>query len=231
VWSGDEDEEIVASSHGSPSQQHNNTRSVQEQAEISGLSAGVYNTDSKAMGKAGVLAAEQSRASGSASIPSQNKATSASSVPEPSGGRQIAVRGHWAEFATSNNRTYWMNVLTKEKTWVRPAGITGGNHKELPMSGATLTREMWQQKAPELLTKNHGHIFVGGLNGISEIMFRQHLERFGRLVSMSMIPERGYGFAQFCSAQEAQVAINAMHRSTMYGRRIICKFANLDGIR
>jgi hypothetical protein len=150
---------------------------------------------------------------------------------EPSGGRQIAVRGVWAEFATSNNRTYWMNVVTKEKTWLRPAGVQGSQDNQ-PRTGATVSRDAWASKNPNMLSGNHGHIFVGGMpNGMNEMIFKQSFERFGKLVSMTLYTDRGYGFCQYATAAEARSAVEVMHKSHFYGTRIMCKLANLDGIR
>lgn len=150
---------------------------------------------------------------------------------EPSGGRQIAVRGVWAEFATSNNRTYWMNVVTKEKTWLRPAGVQGSQDNQ-PRTGATVSRDAWSSKNPNMLSGNHGHIFVGGMpQGMNEMIFKQSFERFGKLVSMTLYTDRGYGFCQYATAAEARAAVEVMHKSHFYGTRIMCKLANLDGIR
>lgn len=149
----------------------------------------------------------------------------------PSGGRQIAVRGVWAEYATANQRTYWMNVVTKETTWLRPAGVQGSQDNQ-PRTGATLSRDAWASKSPNLYSGNHGHIFVGGLPpGMNDMVFKQSFERFGRLVSMSLHADRCYAYAQYGSMAEAARAVEVMHKSHFYGVRIMCKMANLDGIR
>jgi len=195
------------------------------------IANGSYNVDDRATGfSAGKEGAK-------VALPTPVLALEPSPVPvvpfssEPSGGRQIAVRGVWAEFATSNNRTYWANVVTKEKTWLRPAGVQGSQDNQ-PRTGATVSRDAWTSKNPNMLSGNHGHIFVGGMpNGMNEMIFKQSFERFGKLVSMTLYTDRGYGFCQYATAGEARSAVEVMHKSHFYGTRIMCKLANLDGIR
>jgi len=42
---------------------------------------------------------------------------------DPSGARQVRVRGGWSEYLLPDNRTYWVNIQTGEKTWSRPAAF------------------------------------------------------------------------------------------------------------
>eukprot|EP00427_Karlodinium_veneficum_P044393 CAMPEP_0169269624 /NCGR_PEP_ID=MMETSP1016-20121227/48573_1 /TAXON_ID=342587 /ORGANISM="Karlodinium micrum, Strain CCMP2283" /LENGTH=391 /DNA_ID=CAMNT_0009354695 /DNA_START=28 /DNA_END=1203 /DNA_ORIENTATION=+ len=207
-----------AAARGEHMQQEVGNGSYNGDDRATGFSAGKEGT--KVAIPAPVLAIEPSPAP-----PAQPMST------EPSGGRQIAVRGVWAEFATSNNRTYWMNVVTKEKTWLRPAGVQGSQDNQ-PRTGATVSRDAWTSKNPNMLSGNHGHIFVGGMpHGMNEMIFKQSFERFGKLVSMTLYTDRGYGFCQYATAAEARAAVEVMHKSHFYGTRIMCKLANLDGIR
>jgi len=138
-------------------------------------------------------------------------------VEVPSGGRQVGVRGSWAEFATSAGRTYYVNVVTGEKTWARPVDYS--NQSSNRAGG---------QVSANGIPLHHSNLFVGSIPlGCTEIMFRQMFQPFGHIVSMKVVPEKRHGFVKFGSVPEAQNAIDTMNGVVINGTPLSVKYASM----
>jgi len=143
-----------------------------------------------------------------------NSARPASFPDEPTGGRQVGCRGSWAEFSTPDNRQYYVNIATGEKTWARPLGYdnTASNRggKGNPSTG-------------------HTNLYVGSLPaGINEVSFGQLLTPFGQIMSMKMVPAAYYGFVKYSKKEEAAAAIQTLNGAVVGGVQLQVRFANMD---
>lgn len=136
------------------------------------------------------------------------------------GGRQVGVRGNWAEFATPAGRNYYVNVITQEKTWARPADY----------NVLAATRAGGPPIAPNgLPTTGHSNLFVGSIPpGCNDIIFRQIFSPFGHIVSMKCVPEKNHGFVKFMSVHESQRAIDTMNGALINGTPLRVRFANME---
>lgn len=146
----------------------------------------------------------------------------------PAGGRQVGVRGAWAEFSTAAGKPYFVNVVSGEKTWTRPAGYDtmrsgmkpGGSLGPGP-GGALI--------APGGPQTGHSNVYVGSLpNGTNEATFRHLFSPFGTVVTCKVVPEMHYGFVKFSSPLEAQLAIDTVTGAIFNGSPLVIRFANKD---
>jgi len=134
----------------------------------------------------------------------------------PAGGRQVGVRGTWAEFATTDGRHYYVNCVNGEKTWAKPADFT---HNKSHMGG---------QVSANGIPLHHSNLFIGSLPyGCSDLMFRQMFEPFGRVLSMKVVPEKRHGFVKFSCVPEAQMAIDTMNGVNINGTALSVKYASM----
>jgi len=137
----------------------------------------------------------------------------------PSGGRQVGTRGSWAEFSISDGRSYYLNVLTGEKTWTRPAGFDtlASRRGAFGMSASV---------PPGL---GHSNVYVGCLPaGLNDMTFRQLFDSFGNIISIKVVSDAYYGFVKFSNVHEAQAAIDAMNGFVCNGVHLAVRFANKD---
>merc|ERR1712187_828760 len=109
------------------------------------------------------------------------------------------VRGSWAEFTTSAGKSYYVNTVTGEQTWIRPAGYDRAAASTSALSGQSLGGQ-------------HSNVFVGNLPvNMNEVVFRQMFTGFGNIVSIKVEHGKNYGFVKYASVLEAQRAIEAMN--------------------
>eukprot|EP00927_Polykrikos_kofoidii_P031151 TRINITY_DN26817_c0_g1_i1.p1 TRINITY_DN26817_c0_g1~~TRINITY_DN26817_c0_g1_i1.p1 ORF type:complete len:714 (-),score=108.33 TRINITY_DN26817_c0_g1_i1:60-2201(-) len=137
------------------------------------------------------------------------------------GGRQVGVRGSWAEFATSAGRSYYVNVVSGEKTWTRPAGYDNMAASRRAAPGGVV--------AGQSGVSAHSNVYIGNLPpGSNDVAFRQLFSPFGTVVSIKVVPEMHYGFVKFSNLHEAQRAIDATNGALFNGSELAVRFANKD---
>eukprot|EP00929_Paragymnodinium_shiwhaense_P055407 TRINITY_DN27754_c0_g1_i2.p1 TRINITY_DN27754_c0_g1~~TRINITY_DN27754_c0_g1_i2.p1 ORF type:complete len:615 (-),score=114.03 TRINITY_DN27754_c0_g1_i2:279-2123(-) len=136
----------------------------------------------------------------------------------PVGGRQVGVRGSWAEFTTASGRSYYVNVVSGEKSWARP-----------PDYDTNAVKATGMLLPPNPANTCHTNVYVGNLPvGITEVGFRQLFAPFGSIASMKLVPEIRYGFVKFTSVDEAQRCIDSGNGALINGQQIAVRFANRD---
>eukprot|EP00928_Gymnodinium_smaydae_P067703 TRINITY_DN5070_c1_g3_i1.p1 TRINITY_DN5070_c1_g3~~TRINITY_DN5070_c1_g3_i1.p1 ORF type:complete len:616 (-),score=93.07 TRINITY_DN5070_c1_g3_i1:87-1934(-) len=134
----------------------------------------------------------------------------------PTGGRQVGVRGSWAEFATTAGRNYYVNVVTGEKTWARPVDYN--------VQGS----QRGGQVSANGIPTGHSNLFVGSIPpNCTDAIFRQMFAPFGQIISMKCVPEKSHGFVKFSNCAEAQKAIDTMNGAMINGTPLNVKFANM----
>jgi len=137
----------------------------------------------------------------------------------PSGGRQVGTRGNWAEFATPDSRSYYVNIVTGEKTWTRPIGYDTAASRRGATAGG----------APGQPGNLHSNVYVGSLPaGINDMTFWKMFEGFGTIISIKVVPEMYYGFVKFASQEQAQKSIDALNGAMCNGVQLAVRFANKD---
>jgi len=135
----------------------------------------------------------------------------------PSGGRQVGTRGCWAEFATPDSRSYYVNILTGEKQWARPVGYDVNYKRRGPLG----------MPIPSIPGMGHSNVYVGSLPaGINDVGFRQLVQPFGNIISIKV--EQFYAFVKYSSVEEAQRCIDVMNGSVCNGVQLQVRFANKD---
>jgi len=135
----------------------------------------------------------------------------------PTGGRQVGVRGSWAEFATQAGRSYYVNVVTGEKTWALPSDYNTGRSN---LTGPT---------TPAGTPRGHSNLFVGSIPpGSNEVTLRQMFSPFGTIVSLKVSDNKTYGFVKFSHVTEAQQAIDATNGALIKGVPLVVRYANMD---
>lgn len=144
---------------------------------------------------------------------------------EPTGGKQVGVRGCWAEFAVQDNRSYWVNIITGEKTSSRPH-----SYDNTVRTGAAINRDMRDTTTNmQGMGRGHSNVFVGSLPvGLTELQFQALFERFGTVTAVKLVPEAHYGFVKFGAVHHARAAIEGLNGYVLCGQQIQCKFANMD---
>lgn len=140
----------------------------------------------------------------------------------PEGGRQVGTRGSWAEYAITDGRSYYVNIVTGETTWTRPAGY------DTVASRRGSTGLIPGPPGTEPQT-GHSNLFVGNLPaGLDELSFRQLFSQYGAVVSTKVVAEARYGFVKYASVQEAQRVIDMMNGAIINGVQLAVRFANMD---
>eukprot|EP00928_Gymnodinium_smaydae_P008321 TRINITY_DN13033_c0_g1_i1.p1 TRINITY_DN13033_c0_g1~~TRINITY_DN13033_c0_g1_i1.p1 ORF type:complete len:697 (-),score=161.33 TRINITY_DN13033_c0_g1_i1:152-2167(-) len=131
----------------------------------------------------------------------------------PTGGRQIGVRGEWAQFAVSNGRHYYKNLLTGEARWDMPTGF-------MHMSTKMTNRESLGA------TPNRAKVFVSHIPadwGEAELTHR--FFQFGQIAHVTVLRDdngasRYCGFVAFMEEASAVAAINSMDGYFVGGQKL-----------
>merc|ERR1712008_84611 len=103
----------------------------------------------------------------------------------------------------ADDRSYYVNILTGEKTWARPAGFDNMASRRGP-SGVPV--------ANGGIGSGLSNVYVGGLPaGMNDMSFRQLFGCHGNIISVKVVSELCYGFVKFSNYIEAQQCIDAMN--------------------
>uniref|UniRef100_A0A7S4W8P8 Uncharacterized protein n=1 Tax=Alexandrium monilatum TaxID=311494 RepID=A0A7S4W8P8_9DINO len=124
----------------------------------------------------------------------------------PSGGRQIGVRGEWAQFAAPSGRHYYQNLITGEATWEVPKAFRAQRSSRAEF-GQT---KVFVLHVPEKWTEKE---------------LSQLFQRFGTVTSTSVRRDTtgkhlGAGFISYATCEEAMAAIEGMNGYFVEGLRL-----------
>lgn len=143
--------------------------------------------------------------SGPADLQDKNKIT---------GGRQIAVRGEWAQFAITTGRYYYQNTTTGETTWELPSGFK--------VTSSRRAGDVRSGDASSLRNK----LFVFNVPpNWDEDRLMQRFQPFGQITGVTVQRDaggqhKGCGFVTFSAETESQAAINSMNGYFIDGMRL-----------
>lgn len=149
--------------------------------------------------------------SGPANLPDKAKIT---------GGKQVAVRGIWAQFAISTGNYYYLNTTTGETTWALPAGFK------------TVTSRRAGDAPPGQPSSLKEKIFIFNVPpGWDEARLKQQFAHFGRITAClcqrdtsgqrnTHTSPLGGGFVTYSNESEALAAIRTMNGFFVDGMRL-----------
>jgi len=139
----------------------------------------------------------------------------------PTGGRQVGTRGSWAEYALTDGRSYYVNIVTGEATWTRPSGY------DCQASRRGVTGIPGPSGGDN--GSGHSNLFIGNIPaGIDEMSFRQLFSQYGQVVSVKVVMEQRYGFVKYANVDMAQRVIDTMNGAVINGVQLAVRFANMD---
>lgn len=132
------------------------------------------------------------------------------------GGRQIGVRGEWAEFLFPDGSKLFRNIISGEILTGIPTVIgSGGRYTISPPTG--LGQAPGQSAASKPATASQTTLFILHVPAIwTELDLAQHFSPFGTLLRADLPKNmdgsrKGYGFVTYASMTEGQKAIDGMH--------------------
>jgi len=118
----------------------------------------------------------------------------------PPRGRQVAVKGAWAQYLLPNGESYYFNVLTKEKTNRKPTEIVQGPVQNV-VGKKTEEAGLFIPRLPEHWSERElAHLFgkYGNIKGVSVAR-----EDDGR--------SKRYGWVNYDTQRSARAAIDAIN--------------------
>lgn len=120
------------------------------------------------------------------------------------GGKQVSIRGEWAQMAVGIERFYYKNTKTGEKTWDPPS---------------CYAEYLLDAKS------SRGKIFVGCIpHTWDEATLVAHFKTFGQITACSLerAPNGGMGaaFVEYVRPEDAQDAIHAMNGYHVAGDKL-----------
>lgn len=133
----------------------------------------------------------------------------------------MGTRGSWAEFATDEGWTYYVHILTGERSWKRPTGFDHAASRR-GAAGAMLP--------PGALGVGHSNIYVGNLppSITNDSLLRQLFANCGNIISLKLVAQSRYGFIKFSRPNEAQKAIDTMNGLNLQGLPLAVRIASKD---